>query len=375
ARAVELSGSILMPLTVTSGGRSYRITGDLDAFLVSAPSGASVKHASLDDQSGAFYTFSLRVGVYQIALSNVQVFVDGNQAVDFTTTSPLTQVVNVAANQSSSIAFSFNVAGTVVHFDACSPDPNAVACATGDADHDGVSNGIECATPASACVDSDSDGTPDALDPDSDNDGVLDGADSARTDPCLPNLYAASCTDAATGTVNVNVTVTESCDAAPGDSCTFGGDAGVITTPPPGTQPPAHAPDQPDVSASSIVFSEGSGPVAESYLTSSSAPTGAFASYFPGTVSTQYVPGPGSLPVSYSTSVIVESSSVGKLLLSPTPGGGGTTGVFSQNTYVMFQLASANGATGWAWITMTVNSNDLTRPQPVARRTIAVQLQ
>lgn len=66
----------------------------------------------------------------------------------------------------------------------CSPDPQVVACPTGDSDGDGVLNGVECAA-GFDCPDTDGDGDPDALDDDSDNDGVDDVGDAARLDPTV----------------------------------------------------------------------------------------------------------------------------------------------------------------------------------------------
>lgn len=76
--------------------------------------------------------------------------------------------------------------------DPCVPNTDAVVCATGDADQDGLTNGVECPNPRQ-CPDSNGDGTPDYQDPDQDKDGVFDGVDPAPRDPCIPNATLLVC--------------------------------------------------------------------------------------------------------------------------------------------------------------------------------------
>ena len=98
--------------------------------------------------------------------------------------------------------------------DPCLPDPNALACATGDRDKDGLPNGVECPDPK-ACLDSNRDGVPDALDPDQDHDTVLDGMDPAPRDPCIPNASSLACP---TGDPDGDL-VTNQKDPGPSDPC------------------------------------------------------------------------------------------------------------------------------------------------------------
>lgn len=63
---------------------------------------------------------------------------------------------------------------------------------SGDSDGDGVADNVECPTGV-VCVDTDRDFIPDYMDEDSDSDGVPDATDSARTDPCAPNMNNPAC--------------------------------------------------------------------------------------------------------------------------------------------------------------------------------------
>lgn len=76
--------------------------------------------------------------------------------------------------------------------DPCTPMSTVLACASGDYDADGVTNGVECPNRAS-CPDSDNDNTPNYRDSDSDDDGVADGTDIKRLDPCEPSSNVPVC--------------------------------------------------------------------------------------------------------------------------------------------------------------------------------------
>lgn len=102
--------------------------------------------------------------------------------------------------------------------DPCQPDDEASPCPTGDSDGDGLSNaqeqllgtdpldddsdgdgerdGDEVGDDATDALDSDGDGTIDALESDeedSDGDGTVDELDANDLDPCLPDASAAAC--------------------------------------------------------------------------------------------------------------------------------------------------------------------------------------
>lgn len=62
-------------------------------------------------------------------------------------------------------------------------DPNALSCASGDRDGDGLDNAFECPG-LHACRDTDGDQRPDYDDPDSDNDGVPDARECMDENSC-----------------------------------------------------------------------------------------------------------------------------------------------------------------------------------------------
>jgi cysteine-rich repeat protein len=68
----------------------------------------------------------------------------------------------------------------------CVPDKNALTCATGDADGDGLNNAFECPG-LSSCRDTDADGVSDYADADSDGDGTPDKTECPSMDAC-PDL-------------------------------------------------------------------------------------------------------------------------------------------------------------------------------------------
>jgi hypothetical protein len=96
--------------------------------------------------------------------------------------------------------------------DACQPNPDAVACATGDTDDDGVLNGSDPA-PINAC-----NPNPNSLacpSGDTDGDTVPNNTDPAKNDACVPNANALTCpTGDADGDGTANGT-----DGAPSDAC------------------------------------------------------------------------------------------------------------------------------------------------------------
>ncbi|MET0341097.1 MAG: hypothetical protein ABW252_08840 [Polyangiales bacterium] len=76
--------------------------------------------------------------------------------------------------------------------DPCVPNPKVVVCRTGDADGDGLTNGTECPNVA-ACVDTDGDGKQDWEDLDSNNDGVNDGEEDR------PEIAGGACSTSGAG--------------------------------------------------------------------------------------------------------------------------------------------------------------------------------
>lgn len=383
---VSASGTAILALTSIANGRTYRLAGDVNVDYV-LPSGASshVETMHLDDQSGSVYVLTLRAGAYDITLQNVHLFrVDpsGDSEVTFSSSQVgVAQHIVVTAGGSTNLSWSFSVAGTVVSFDPCVPNANAVACATGDFDGDGVANGSECVNPT-ACVDTDHDGQPDVQDTDSDNDGYADGADSARLDACLPNAYATSCTAAATGTVNTNVSVEETCTATPPDTCSFGPNGGVT---PPAIVPPAHTPTLPDVDPGSLSLLAGPGALpAGAFLTASYDPAaiaggavgvGSFVS----AIYAKSVPFNPSSTSMYFLQVTVEGSNAGDALQFRSPNGGLNPVGFASAASPAFpslQLVPMNATQGWVWVTFELTSPIATPPgpAPLARKTVAVRL-
>jgi hypothetical protein len=78
----------------------------------------------------------------------------------------------------------------------CRPIATTPGCNTGDADGDGLTNGVECPNP-SACTDTDADGTPNYNDTDSDGDGTADSAEGGAANavnPCVPSTTPPACT-------------------------------------------------------------------------------------------------------------------------------------------------------------------------------------
>lgn len=80
----------------------------------------------------------------------------------------------------------------------CLPDKNALACASGDADGDGLNNGFECPG-LSNCRDTDGDGVSDYADADSDGDGISDKTECSSMEACadldgdgIPDLLGAA---------------------------------------------------------------------------------------------------------------------------------------------------------------------------------------
>lgn len=245
-QTTEKLGRVVMPLTINgSDGRIYRLNGGLRAlYLPDGQPSILTQEITLGAQQGSSFSLALRQGLYQFNLGSWhldRVDGSGNVLEDVTGRTTLTSLnpvnVNVVSDQFTSVTFTFVVDGVIVHFDPCAADPNAPACATGDRDGDGIANAVECSNPA-ACEDTDGDGNPDLMDTDSDNDGVLDGADPALRDACVPNAYATSCVPGNNGTADINVTITEVCDAGGADTCSFGGDAGTAPPAPAAPLPP-----------------------------------------------------------------------------------------------------------------------------------------
>lgn len=217
-------GNLIMPLTSFSGSTPYQLTGSISVFRT-APSPGFVHTVPLQ-QSVRTHVESHPAGTYDIILDPGWRMYRGDSKHDVTDVTALidpqsrTRTVEIIANGSTHAVWRFEVQGQPVVFDPCLPDSNVPQCSTGDADGDGVSNGIECLDP-NACVDSDSDGAADYIDVDSDDDGTPDSMDEHRTDPCLPDPLASRCTTKPIGNADLSFDVTERCDA---EICTFGGD-------------------------------------------------------------------------------------------------------------------------------------------------------
>ncbi len=89
--------------------------------------------------------------------------------------------------------------------DPCIPNRNALACGSGDADGDHLSNEFECPG-LRTCRDSDGDGVSDYADPDSDGDGISDAKECVDMNTCadsdgdgIPDLLSPAATKSGEG--------------------------------------------------------------------------------------------------------------------------------------------------------------------------------
>ena len=191
-------GNAVLPLTATVYGTSYRLSGQIHVDALSPLGSERIHSQRLDAEAGSMVVLTLPVGAYEVTLHEARLFrseAGGETPVTFTPTLGAVQRVVVSPNSATNVVWWFEAADTLVPLDPCFTNPDALDCASGDLDDDGVANGVECSNPI-ACIDTDGDGVADVSDMDSDEDTYLDGFDGAPLDACVPNPVAAACTDA-----------------------------------------------------------------------------------------------------------------------------------------------------------------------------------
>jgi hypothetical protein len=249
----------------TSTTEASLCVGDTDVFETILLANETLE-ATLAGPAGA----QLRIGTRPADLDDAPVTVSGpvdaaaaNPAVVRYTSPRLQQVyVFIKRDQADAIGnYTLSLTTDGMTVDPCMPDPNAVACPTGDADGDGTNNTDDSddadpcvpSTAAAACGagDADGDGTNDAADPDSndacvpnnavlacgtadaDGDGTNNAADPDSNDACVPNNTVLACgtADADGDGVNNAADPNDADPCIPNACASLGTNASVYTRP------------------------------------------------------------------------------------------------------------------------------------------------
>jgi hypothetical protein len=145
-------GKVAVQLQSSVGGHIYQLTGQVRLSPV-YPSTTSAQF-DLMASTDATQTFSVPAGSYTAYLAPWTLTRDtgsGPQPVDAELIDAVGTPVVVLANVSSALTFHFRVAGVTIPFDPCVPNPNVLACPTGDLDGDGVANATDPA-PMNFCI-------------------------------------------------------------------------------------------------------------------------------------------------------------------------------------------------------------------------------